>query len=104
IAVGSRGLFDYAADDAGLRNIATVTLPALGFTNRLVASLLGITEEYVCMAGPGQAGRVRGADPAPWPAERLDSCRPGPGPGLAGGGGQGHHDRGPPERAPHPQR
>ena len=49
IAVGSRLLFRYAAADAGLRNVAAVTLPELGFTGRRVAEVLGITEEYVSM-------------------------------------------------------
>ena len=42
-------LFSYAADDAGLRNLAAVTLPEMGFTGRRVAQVLGITEEYVSM-------------------------------------------------------
>ena len=81
IAVGSRVLFDYAADDAGLRNIAAVTLPALGFTNRLVASLLGITEEYVCMLkgrarreGSAALTRPRGR-PSGLTAADLDRAR-----------------------------
>jgi transposase len=49
ISVGATVLFDYDASDAGLRNIAAVTLPELGFTGRRVAEVLGITEEYVSM-------------------------------------------------------
>jgi len=49
IAVGNRLLFRYAAVDAGLRNLAAVTLPELGYTGRRVAEVLGITEEYVSM-------------------------------------------------------
>jgi len=49
IAVGSTVLFTYAVDDAGLRNLAAVTLPEMGFTGRRVAEVLGITEEYVSM-------------------------------------------------------
>ncbi|MGV1050446.1 MAG: putative transposase, partial [Solirubrobacterales bacterium] len=49
ITVGSTVLFSYAADDAGLRNLAAVTLPEMGFTGRRVAQVLGITEEYVSM-------------------------------------------------------
>src|SRR5450759_2445564 len=49
IAVGATALFSYAADDAGLRNLAAVTLPEMGFTGRRVAEVLGITEEYVSM-------------------------------------------------------
>jgi hypothetical protein len=47
IAVGATVVFDYDASDAGLRNIAAVTLPELGFTGRRVAAVLGITEEYL---------------------------------------------------------
>jgi len=49
IAVGKRVLFRYEVGDAGLRNVAAVTLPELGFTGRRVAEVLGITEEYVSM-------------------------------------------------------
>ena len=49
IAVGKRVLFRYELDDGGLRNVAAVTLPELGFTGRRVAEVLGITEEYVSM-------------------------------------------------------
>src|ERR1019366_7544419 len=66
IAGGSRGLFDYAADDAGLRNIAAATLAGLGFANRLVASLLGIPEEYVCIL----KGRARREGSAALPRPR----------------------------------
>jgi len=64
LAVGATVLFSYAADDAGLRNLAAVTLPELGFTGRRVAEVLGITEEYVSMLRArarrdGSAGLVR---------------------------------------------
>src|SRR5664280_2483384 len=49
VAVGATVLFSYATDDAGLRNLAAVTLPEMGFTGRRVAQVLGITEEYVSM-------------------------------------------------------
>ena len=49
LAVGKRVLFRYEVGDAGLRNVAAVTLPELGFTGRRVAEVLGITEEYVSM-------------------------------------------------------
>src|SRR5680860_402935 len=49
IAVGATVLFNYTVDDAGLRNVAAVTLPEMGFTGRRVAQVLGITEEYVSM-------------------------------------------------------
>ena len=64
IAVGATALFSYAADDAGLRNLAAVTLPEMGFTGRRVAEVLGITEEYVSMLRArarreGSAGLMR---------------------------------------------
>src|SRR5450759_2998464 len=52
VAVGATVLFSYAADDAGLRNLAAVTLPEMGFTGSRVAQVLGITEEYVSMPRP----------------------------------------------------
>ena len=65
IAVGSTVLFNYAIGDAGLRNVAAVTLPEMGFTGRRVAQVLGITEEYVSMLRArarreGSAGLMRG--------------------------------------------
>ena len=49
VSVGAAVLFDYAAGDVGMRKLAAVTLPELGFTGRRVAEVLGITEEYVSM-------------------------------------------------------
>lgn len=49
INVGATVLFDYSASDVGMRKVAAVTLPELGFTARRVAEVLGITEEYVSM-------------------------------------------------------
>ena len=49
ITVGSSVLFSYDAGDAGMRNLAAVTLPEMGFTARRVAHVLGITEVYVSM-------------------------------------------------------
>src|SRR5664280_773775 len=64
VAVGATVLFSYAADDAGLRNLAAVTLPEMGFTGRRVAQVLGITEVYVSMLRArtrreGSAGLMR---------------------------------------------
>jgi len=64
ITVGATVLFSYASDDAGLRNLAAVTLPEMGFTGRRVAEVLGITEEYVSMLRArarreGSAGLMR---------------------------------------------
>src|ERR1035437_7953382 len=49
ICVGASVLFSYDAADAGLRNLAAVTLPEMGFTGRRVAQVLGISQEYVSM-------------------------------------------------------
>ena len=64
ITVGSAVLFSYEAADAGLRNLAAVTLPEMGFTGRRVAQVLGITQEYVSMLrararAEGSAGLMR---------------------------------------------
>jgi len=64
ITVGSAVLFSYDAADSGLRNLAAVTLPEMGFTGRRVARVLGITEEYVSMLrararAEGSAGLMR---------------------------------------------
>ncbi len=47
ITVGATVLFSYASGDAGMRNLAAVTLPEMGFTGRRVAQVVGLTEEYV---------------------------------------------------------
>jgi len=64
ICVGSVVLFSYDVADAGLRNLAAVTLPEMGFTGRRVAQVLGITQEYVSMLrararAEGSAGLMR---------------------------------------------
>src|SRR5664280_1530172 len=64
ITVGSAVLFSYDAADSGLRNLAAVTLPEMGFTGRRVAQVLGITQEYVSMLrararAEGSAGLMR---------------------------------------------
>jgi len=71
ISVGSAVLFSYDCEDAGLRNLAAVTLPEMGFTARLVANVLGITEVYVSMLrarvraeGSGGLMHRRGRPPA----------------------------------------
>src|ERR1035437_3207869 len=73
ITVGSAVLFGYDAADSGLRNLAAVTLPEMGFTGRRVAQVLGITQEYVSMLrararSEGSAGlmRRRGRPVALW--------------------------------------
>lgn len=64
ISLGAVSLFDYEASDAGLRNLAAVTLPELGFAARRVAEVVGITEEYVSMLR-GRARRDGSAALAP---------------------------------------
>ena len=64
ITVGSAVLFSYEAADSGLRNLAAVRLPEMGFTGRRVARVLGITQEYVSMLrararAEGSAGLMR---------------------------------------------
>ncbi len=47
IMAGSTVLFDYAAGDAVMRNIALCSLRQLGFRGRTVAAALGLSEAYV---------------------------------------------------------
>ena len=47
IIASSVVLFDYAAGDVVMRNIALATLRQLGFRGRVVAAALGLTENYV---------------------------------------------------------
>ena len=47
ITAGSTVLFDYAAGDLVMRNIALAALRQLGFRGRVVAAVLGLTENYV---------------------------------------------------------
>jgi len=47
IMAGSIVLFDYAAGDVVMRNIALAALRQLGFRGRVVAAVLGLTENYV---------------------------------------------------------
>jgi len=47
ITAGSTVLFDYAAGDVVMRNIALAALRQLGFRGRVVAAVLGLTENYV---------------------------------------------------------
>jgi DNA-binding CsgD family transcriptional regulator len=82
IAVGTTALFDYAADDAELRNLVAVTLPSLGFTARRVAEVLGITEVYVSMLrsrvrkdGSAALTRRRGRPPALGAADVAKAAR-----------------------------
>jgi hypothetical protein len=47
ITAGSTVLFDYAAGDVVMRNIALAVLRQLGFRGRAVAAVLGLSEAYV---------------------------------------------------------
>ena len=81
ICVGATVMFSYDAGDSGLRNLAAVTLPEMGFTGRRVARVLGITEEYVSMLrararAEGSAGLMRRRGrPAAWGARDLGRAR-----------------------------
>jgi len=81
ITVGASVLFSYEAADSGLRNLAAVRLPEMGFTGRRVARVLGITQEYVSMLrararAEGSAGLMRRRGrPAAWGARDLGRAR-----------------------------
>jgi hypothetical protein len=47
ITAGSTVLFEYAAGDIVMRNVALAVLRQLGFRGRVVAAVLGLTESYV---------------------------------------------------------
>lgn len=47
ITAGRVVLFEYAAGDVVMRNIALAALRQLGFRGRVVAAVLGLTENYV---------------------------------------------------------
>jgi hypothetical protein len=85
ISAGSVVLFDYAAGDTMMRDIAITVLRGLGFTGRRVAAVLGLTENYVAtrhnvavrggtaaLAG-GRRGRPRKLEEADW--ERAAAWR-----------------------------
>jgi transposase len=82
LTVGSRVLFRYPAADIGMRNLAVVTLPGLGFTGRRVAEVFGLTEEYVSTVrararAHGSAGlmRPRGRPPSLAPVQVAKARR-----------------------------
>ena len=47
ITAGTVVLFDYAAGDVVMRNVALAVLRQLGFSGRAVAAVLGLSEAYV---------------------------------------------------------
>ena len=64
VFAGSLQLFCFAEDDAGMRNIAVVTLRQLGFRGTAVAAVTGLTPNYVAtmyqrFLREGTAGLVR---------------------------------------------
>ena len=77
ISAGLVVLFEYDAADTAMRNIALATLRQLGFRGRVVAGVLGLTENYVStlhnaamregsaaligQPGPGRPGTVTAA-------------------------------------------
>ena len=91
ITAGPVVLFEYAAGDIVMRNIALAALRQLGFRGRVVAAVLGLTENVRRDAAQrGAAGRVGGAGQA-GPARHAgegDRGAVGAGPGVAGAGRQ----------------
>src|SRR5260370_843369 len=77
ITAGSVVLFDYAAGDIVMRNIALAALRQLGFRGRVVAAVLGRAEDYV--SRPSDAGQ----------RERAAGLRAEGEAGAEGGGGAG---------------
>src|SRR5487761_1603918 len=64
ILAGPVALFSYAEADAGMRNVAVVTLRQLGYGGQAVAGLMGLSENYVATLRnralrQGTAGVVR---------------------------------------------
>src|SRR5487761_1073043 len=64
ILAGPLALFSYAEADAGMRNVAVVTLRQLGYGGQAVAGLMGLSENYVATLRnralrEGTAGVVR---------------------------------------------
>src|ERR1019366_2462544 len=59
ITAGQVVLFEYAAGDIVMRNIALAALRQLGFRGRVVAAALGLTENYV--ATPHNAAKRGGS-------------------------------------------
>src|SRR5487761_1380431 len=64
ILAGPLALFSYAEADAGMRNVAVVTLRQLGYGGQAVAGLMGLSENYVATLRnralrQGTAGVVR---------------------------------------------
>ena len=64
IFAGPLALFSYAEADAGMRNVAVVTLRQLGYGGQAVAGLMGLSENYVATLRnralrEGTAGVVR---------------------------------------------
>src|SRR5487761_1604729 len=64
IFAGPLALFSYAEADAGMRNVAVVTLRQLGYGGQAVAGLMGLSENYVATLRnralrQGTAGVVR---------------------------------------------
>ena len=103
IMAGSTVLYDYAATDVVMRNMALCGLRQLGFRGRAVAAVLGLSEAYVATLHnaakrDGSAALVmqdrrarRGRSP------RSSGSRP----GVAGAGRQRRGDRAAAERGAH---
>src|SRR5487761_1827488 len=97
IFAGPLALFSYAEADAGMRNIAVVTLRQLGYGGQAVAELMGLSENYVATLRnralrQGTAGVVR----QPGARRKLGEA----GAGLAPVRDQRRRDRPPARGAP----
>src|SRR5260370_10880770 len=66
ISAGPAVLFDYAAGDTMMRDIAITVLRRLGFTGRRVAAVLGAAQNYLATP-PHRAAPRRAAPPAAGP-------------------------------------
>jgi hypothetical protein len=73
----------FPAGDAGMRNLAAVTVTELGFTGRRVAEVLGLTEQYVSML----RGRARREGSVGLVRPRVARRRWGPGSSSGPGAG-----------------
>ena len=91
IMAGPTVLFDYAAGDVVMRNIALAALRQLGFRGRVVAAVLGLTENYVATLHnaakrDGSAALIR--QDRPGAPGKVTAAAVGAGQGMAGAGRQ----------------
>jgi len=91
ISVVSRVLFDSDARDTAMRNVALAVLRQLGFTDRRLAAVLGLTENYyvatlhnaamregsAALADPGRRSRPGKLAAADWRAQGVPDAETG---------------------------